>query len=128
MKTNNIKKYLLISISIAFVFFAYAKNTNAAFIVNRPLYVGLTNGLVGYWSFDGKDIAINSKAALRRLMSVEPRRIALLYPSANHGSLTRGGPLNSTKMNISVAKIKRKPEINLGLSEQQSDPWLAHSV
>ena len=28
---------------------------DAAVIIQRPLYIGLTSGLVGYWSFDGQD-------------------------------------------------------------------------
>lgn len=42
-----------------------------------------------------------------RFFSVEPRRIALLYPSVDHGFLTRGGPLNSTKLTVSVIKTKK---------------------
>ena len=48
--------YLLISIGI----FGFAQNTSAALIVQAPKYIGLTNGLVGYWSFDGKDMAGNA--------------------------------------------------------------------
>src|SRR3990167_9951146 len=30
---------------------------SAALIIQAPKYIGLNSGLVGYWSFDGKDMA-----------------------------------------------------------------------
>ena len=41
---------------VAFVLF-YAHSASAALIIQRPVYVGLTQGLVGSWSFDGPDMA-----------------------------------------------------------------------
>ncbi|MDO8728838.1 MAG: LamG domain-containing protein [bacterium] len=38
-------------------FVAFVPNAHAALIIQAPKYIGLTNGLVGYWSFDGKDVA-----------------------------------------------------------------------
>ena len=57
--TMNINKYQLISISI-FLFlltFIFPQEADAGLIIQRPLYIGLTDGLVGYWSFDQQDMA-----------------------------------------------------------------------
>jgi len=35
----------------------YPKEAHAGLIVQRPLYIGLTDGLVGHWTFDGADMA-----------------------------------------------------------------------
>jgi len=40
-----------------FLIIAFPQNAEASFLINRPLYIGLTNGLVGYWSFNGMDMA-----------------------------------------------------------------------
>ena|SRR3989338_8118705 len=40
-------------ISAVTAFFGLVSNVHAGFIFNAPKYIGLTNGLVGYWSFDG---------------------------------------------------------------------------
>ncbi len=48
-------KYLNIAL-IAFGFF-YAMSAHAGAIFHAPNYLGLTSGLVGYWSFDGPDVA-----------------------------------------------------------------------
>src|SRR3989338_8602942 len=42
------------------ILFAYANTAHAAVVIQAPKYIGLTNGLVGYWSFDGKDMAGNT--------------------------------------------------------------------
>src|SRR3989344_1477292 len=34
----------------------FANSANAGLILNHPNYTGLNNGLVGWWSFDGKDM------------------------------------------------------------------------
>ena len=34
------------------ILFAYANTAHAAVVIQAPKYIGLTNGLVGYWSFD----------------------------------------------------------------------------
>ena len=41
-------------------FVAFIPNAEAAIVIQAPKYIGLTNGLVGYWSFDGKDMAGNT--------------------------------------------------------------------
>src|SRR3989344_489247 len=49
---------------LSFLIFAFwvlpFKAAEAALIIQAPKYIGLTNGLVGYWSFDGKDMAGNT--------------------------------------------------------------------
>lgn len=47
---------LLLALSI-FIFLP--KAANAALIVQAPKYIGLNSGLVGYWSFDVKDVTGN---------------------------------------------------------------------
>jgi len=44
-------------IIILYSLFLIPKAAQAALIIQAPKYIGLTNGLVGYWSFDGKDMA-----------------------------------------------------------------------
>ena len=34
----------------------FANSANAGLILNHPNYTGLNNGLVGWWSFDGKEM------------------------------------------------------------------------
>ena len=48
------------------------KQVEAGLIVNRTLYLGLTNGLVGHWTFDGGDILCNQKSRrLGRMFGVD---------------------------------------------------------
>ncbi|MDP3772441.1 MAG: hypothetical protein Q8Q94_03645, partial [bacterium] len=75
LKIENCK--LKIILPLLFLLFFAAQNASAAVIIQRPLYVGLTNGLVGAWSFDGADMT--STAAIDR-----PGK-------NNHGTLTNGG-------------------------------------
>ena len=53
---RNIIAYVALCVGIILSFFL-ATDTHAAVIIQRPLYIGLTNGLVGSWSFDGPDMA-----------------------------------------------------------------------
>lgn len=41
-------------------FFAFSGVANAGLILNHPNYTGLNKGLVGYWSFDGPDMSVNT--------------------------------------------------------------------
>src|SRR3989338_539651 len=60
IKSNEGKtRSLRIYIGLVFIFLPLligAKTANAGFIMQRPLYIGLTNGLVGYWSFDAMNM------------------------------------------------------------------------
>lgn len=49
----NLKSFGAIAIIIFFIL--GAGSAEAAFIVQHPLALGLSNGLVGYWTFDGND-------------------------------------------------------------------------
>jgi hypothetical protein len=52
---------LFFSALLSFVFFFFISTpVEAAVIIQRPLFVGLSNGLVGYWSFDGGDMGTTS--------------------------------------------------------------------
>jgi hypothetical protein len=55
--------------------------------------------------------ACKPKKSIRqdRFFSVEPRGIGPLYPSVDHGFLTRGGPSSSTKISYQCLKIKESP-------------------
>jgi hypothetical protein len=50
-------KYLLVSIAIVIALSAWGRPAQASFILNKPSALGLNNGLVGWWTFDGKDVA-----------------------------------------------------------------------
>jgi hypothetical protein len=47
-------KYLILAV---FTFLSFWNTASAGVILQAPTYVGLGNGLVGYWSFDGQDVA-----------------------------------------------------------------------
>jgi hypothetical protein len=50
-------KYLLVSIAIVIALSAWVRPAQASFLVNAPRALGLNNGLVGWWTFDGKDMS-----------------------------------------------------------------------
>ena len=54
------------------------KTANAGLLINRTLYLGLTSGLVGHWTFDGKDMGGAGTTA------------ADVSGQNNHGTLTNG--------------------------------------
>ena len=74
LKMKNFK--LKIAFFALILFFSLSKNAHAGFLINRPLYIGLTDGLVGYWSFNGADM----NATQARDTS----------GNGNHGALTNG--------------------------------------
>ncbi len=45
------------AILIPLFFFSVPTSTYAGSIINRPFYSALTDGLVGFWTFDGADVA-----------------------------------------------------------------------
>ena len=61
---------------MSFFYFIAVSPVHAAFLVQAPKYVGLNSGLVGFWSFDGKDMATTI---------VFDRSV-----NANNGTLTNG--------------------------------------
>jgi hypothetical protein len=64
MQTHNSQSKILHFIMSFFIliftfsFFLLPSEAEAALIVQAPKYIGLNSGLVGYWSFDGKDMII----------------------------------------------------------------------
>ena len=50
-------KYLFVCMVIVIALSAWVRPAQASFIVQAPRSLGLTNGLVGWWTFDGKDIS-----------------------------------------------------------------------
>ena len=56
LPSGGVRLVFLTLIAIVFCFFS-AENADAALILNRPNYLGLNNGLVGYWSFNQQDMA-----------------------------------------------------------------------
>src|SRR5437867_9130954 len=46
--------------ALVLLILAFAQNANAGLILNHPNYLELGNGLVGFWSFDGKDMSGNT--------------------------------------------------------------------
>ena len=77
MKIKNCKlKIAVFGMLLLFLTVLLPKTVEAGFIVQRPLYIGLTNGLVGSWTFDGPDIAVDT--AYDR------------SGNANNGTLTNG--------------------------------------
>ena len=53
---NNKFLYLFCFAIILYFFFLIPNAAEATLIVQAPKYVGLNSGLIGYWSFDGKDM------------------------------------------------------------------------
>jgi len=52
MKRNLLTTFLFTSV----LFFGFATNVYAGTIYGHPTYIGLSSGLVGSWSFDGRDL------------------------------------------------------------------------
>ena len=48
---------LFVICNLLFVILLLPKVADASLLINRPLYIGLNSGLVGYWSFDGPGMA-----------------------------------------------------------------------
>jgi hypothetical protein len=81
-----------------------SRQVDAAVIIQRPLYIGLTNGLVGYRSFDGQDI--NVTEALDR------------SGEGNDGTLTNGPVRTAGKlgqgMNFHGPQGSTHPYVDIG--------------
>ena len=54
------KQIIITTLFSAFLFFALTSSANAGTIIARPMYIGLNDGLVGYWSFDGSSMAADT--------------------------------------------------------------------
>lgn len=50
-------KILKLFVVCGFVFVIFTQQVEAAVVIQAPKYIGLNSGLVGYWSFNGPDIA-----------------------------------------------------------------------
>src|SRR3989338_11448118 len=58
LKIENCK--LKITLLVFAISIFLPKAAEAGFLINRPLYIGLTDGLVGSWTFDGPDMAADT--------------------------------------------------------------------
>src|SRR3989344_5449775 len=59
MKTFRILKFEFGNY-LGFSILILPREASASFLINRPLYIGLTDGLVGYWSFNAPDMAADA--------------------------------------------------------------------
>ena len=84
----------------AFYIFLLPSAADAGFLINRPLYIGLTDGLVGYWSFNGADIAADT--AYDR------------SGNANNGTLTNGPVRTEGKIGQALSFDGTDDYVNLG--------------
>jgi hypothetical protein len=62
----------------------FARSAHASAIISRPLYLGLDQGLVGYWSFEGK--------------TVSGTRVFDASGTGNYGTMTNGPTLVNGKL------------------------------
>ncbi|MBI2610307.1 hypothetical protein HYW53_04050 [Candidatus Giovannonibacteria bacterium] len=91
-------------ISINFYLFLPISNVHASTIINRPLYIGLNNGLVGQWSFDDQD------------MSVSPNNVF---------ALDRSGNSNNGKLkNTATSSVHTQGKIGQALSFDGTDDYV----
>jgi hypothetical protein len=75
---------ILVLIASALVALCALPDAHASAIISRPLYLGLDQGLVGYWSFEGK--------------TVSGTRIFDASGTGNHGTMTNGPTLVNGKL------------------------------
>src|SRR5882724_5808008 len=59
MRCLSLTRYLLSLAAALLAVGVCAPRAQASFILNKPSALGLNNGLVGWWTFDGKDMAGN---------------------------------------------------------------------
>jgi hypothetical protein len=57
MRCLSLTRYLLSLAAVLLAVGVCAPRAQASFIVNKPSALGLNNGLVGWWTFDGKDVS-----------------------------------------------------------------------
>jgi hypothetical protein len=62
----------------------FARSAHAGAVISRPLYLGLDQGLVGYWNFDGK--------------TVSGTRVFDTSGTGNYGTMTNGPTLVNGKL------------------------------
>ena len=55
------RKVAFVLFLILFSLLGFPRSSAASLLINRPLYIGLSEGLVGHWSFDGSTIAESGK-------------------------------------------------------------------
>src|SRR3989344_4084516 len=127
MKIKSIENLLKIEnwkLKIAFalfLFLSFSNSANAALIIQAPKYIGLTNGLVGYWSFDGKDMAGNT--AYDR------------SGQGNNGTLTNGPTraIGKTGQGLSFdgsndyVNAGRNPSLDMGANNFSVGGWIKTS-
>ena len=80
--------------------FALPPRADASTIIQRPLYIGLTNGLIGSWSFDGQDM--NATKALDR------------SGQGNNGTLTNGPTRTAGKIGQALSFDGVDDRVSLG--------------
>ena len=90
--------------SFTFYVFLLPQAAQAGLIVNRPMYLGLTDGLVGYWSFDGPDMSQSTN---------------------NVWALDRSGQGNNGVLkNTATSSVRKVGKIGQGLSFDGSDDYV----
>lgn len=80
------KKILTTALLSLSLFVILSGDAHAGFILNRPLYIGLGSGLVGYWSFD----PVREKQRLLFLINL-PHSITKILTRYEHPAFLSNG-------------------------------------
>jgi hypothetical protein len=102
-------KYLFVCLTIVIAMSAWVRPAQASFILHKPNAIGLTNGLVGWWTFDGKDMA-------GAMGITSARTVYDLSGSGNHGKYW-----NATTTPPTIGKIGQGLELD-GADDYIQDP------
>ena len=108
MKIENWKlKITVFGFAILLLALWLPKTVEAGFIIQRPLYIGLTNGLVGSWTFDGPDMAVDT--AFDR------------SGQGNNGTLTNGPTRTEGKIGQALNFDGSDDDVNVGSGSSLDD-------
>src|SRR5690349_15467685 len=106
---------------ISALFLFLVNHANAVLILNHPNYTGLNTGLVGYWSFDAKDIS-GTKAYDRSSAKNTPVYTALATDNFNRADQN---PLAGNWFNSGTVKLASNAVAPVSVGGDSGSYWSA---